>query len=144
MISQSEIATATVRLTANKIKPDDRESLLAVYKIYLKNRFSIFPDLAARLAAAEDNAEGKTASKLVAILIQLEESGFDLSELRGGRSGLQTNEIGSLNFKIKFGLVLLGYALPEEFTGSIENADETMLANNFFFPSVTIDRKATW
>lgn len=145
MLAQSEIAAGTTRIVAGKVTGDDQETLVAVYKLYLKNRFSMFPDLADRLAAAVDNADGKTASKLAAILIILEQNGFNLSELRGGRSGLQTNQVGSLNLKIKFGLTILGYSLPEEFTGSIENADEAMFGTNFGrFPSVTIDRKPSW
>lgn len=143
MITQSDIAAGTGRLQAAKLKADDRETLAAVFGIYLKN-LPGFSDLSNRLAAAEDNADGKTASKLAAILIQLEESGFDLSELRGGRSGLQTNEVGALDLKIRFGILLLKYKLPESFTGGIVNADETLMGNFVVFPTVSIDRKGGW
>lgn len=144
MITQSEIAAGTARIVGGKVKGDDQETLLAVYRIYLKNRFNLFPDLAERLAAAEDTASGKTASKLAAILILLEENGFDLSELGGSKTALQTNEVDSLNLKIKFGLTILGYSLPEEFTGGIENGDEIMLGNMVSIGSYTIERKAGW
>lgn len=126
MITQAEITTATARLSVGKIKPDDVQTLAAIFRLYIKNRISYFPDLAARLAAAQDNAEGKTASKLVAILIQLEESGFSLAELKGSRSGLQSNEVGEMVLKIRFALSLINYHLPEEFTGGIEADSENV------------------
>lgn len=143
MIGQSEIADGTGRLQANKLKANDRLKLAAVFNLYLKSQPG-FSDLNDRLTAAEDNADGSTASMLAAILIQLEESGFDLSELRGGRSGLQTNEVGALDLKIRFGILLLGYKLPETFTGGIINSDETLVGHSGFVPSVTIDKRGGW
>ena len=144
MLSNSEISAGSGRLTANKLKVSDQETLVTVFRLYLKQRVAEFSDLAARLNAVQDTSDVKTAAKLAAILISLEENGFDLSELRGGRSGLVTNEVGALVLKIRFGLALLGYDLPEQFSGAIENVDETIVGNALMLGSFTIDKKAVW
>ncbi len=145
MWTAAEIALGTSRIVGNKLSASDAETLLGVFKLYLKNLSAGFSDLAERLAAAQDTGTARTASKLAATLILLEENGFDLSELKGGRSGLQTNEVGAMILKIRLSLTLLGYDLPEEFSGSIETGSENISGNaGSFFPSVVIDRKPSW
>lgn len=147
MWTPTEISSGTARLSANKLTPSDAETLLGVFKLYLKSLSggSTFSDLATRLAAASDANNSKTASKLAATLILLEEKGFRLAELKGGRSGLETNNAGEMVLKIRLALTMLGYDLPEEFSGNVEAGDENISGSNgFVFPSVTIGRKPSW
>lgn len=148
MWTAAEISAGTARLAADKLTVSDQETLAGIFRLYLKSLAagSLFSDLNSRLAEAADAGGGKTASKLAATLIMLEENGFDLSELKGGRSGLQTNEAGSKALKIRLSLTLLGYNLPEEFSGQIEaGADESISRlGGMGFPSMTIERKIGW
>ena len=146
MIDQTEITAATGRLSVGKIKPDDVETLVAVFRLYIKNKISSFPDLATRLAAAQDNNTGKTASKLVAILIQLEEAGFAVAELSGGRSGLKIRQLDKQNLRLRYGLTLLGYDLPEDFTGSLDSdgAASGDCGMGFLMPSFTVKKNISW
>jgi hypothetical protein len=146
MWTPDEITAGNARLTmAKKLTPSDAQTLDGVFRIYLKNRYSSgFSDLPVRMAALTDTDEVKTAAKLVATLILLEQSGFQLSELKGGRSGLQTNKVGEMVLKIRLALSLLGYELPEEFSGAVENGDENVNSSFPFINSVTIHPKIGW
>lgn len=148
MWTPTEISAGTARLSANKLTPSDRETILGVFRLYLKSLAgdSGFSDLADRLMAAADDMSGnKTASKLAATLILLEENGFNLSELKGGRSGLQTNKAGEMVLKIRLSLTLLGYVLPEEFSGAVETGSENIsVENGFLFGSGTVRRRPSW
>jgi hypothetical protein len=147
MWTAAEISAGTVRLTANKLKPSDSETLLAVFRLYLKSLAGSpdFSDLVDRLSAAADDTNSKTASKLAATLINLEQKGFKLAELKGGRSGLQTNVVGEMALKIRLSLTLLGYALPEEFSGSIAAGDENINSSSgFIFPTVVVKNRPGW
>ena len=144
MLTGNEIAAGKLRLTnANKLKASDRETLVSVFRLYLKNRSSAFSDLPVRLAALEDSAETETAAKLAAILIKLEEDGFPEIELSGGRSGLKLNEVEAAVLKVRFALTLLGYDLPEEFSSSLNGGRENVDAFGYF-PSVTVGTKPSW
>lgn len=148
MLTPAEISAGTGRLTANKLTASDRETLLAVFRLYLKSLAGgdEFADLGDRLAAAEDSGGNvKTASKLAGVLILLEEKGFALAELKGGRSGLQTNVAGEMVLKIRFALTILGYDLPEEFSGAVETGNENISGMpGFFVPSFTVKQKTRW
>lgn len=146
MIEQTEITAAAARLEAGKISADDVASLAAAFRLYIKNRVSSFPDLAVRLAAATDADGVKTASKLVAILIQLEEAGFAVAELSGGRSGLKIKQLDKQNMRLRFGLTLLGYDLPEDFSGSLtgDGATNGDCGLNFLIPSFSVKRNIGW
>lgn len=143
MLTASEISAGSGRLDANKLTVSDRETLLSMIRLYLKNRIAGFPDIASRLAAVADSNDVKTASKLAAVLIQIEDGGFAVAELAGGRSGLKFSETDELTLRIRFALVLLGYDLPEEFSGSTNTGGENV-ETNIFYPSVSLDKKATW
>jgi hypothetical protein len=142
MLTTDEITAGGARLVANKLKLSDQETLISTIRLYLKNR-SGFSDLADRLAAVTDTNDSKTGAKLAAILIQLEEAGFSLAELKGGRSGLQSNEVGEFELKIRFALSLLGYTLPEEFSGSVLGGAEN-ISSGGYFPSVTVKKTPVW
>jgi hypothetical protein len=147
MWSPAEISAGTGRLTANKLTPSDVKTLTGIFKLYLKSLAGSqsFSDLSARLAAASDADGSKTASKLAATLINLEEKGFKLAELKGGRSGLQTNVAGEMVLKIRLALTLLDYDLPEEFSGAVENGSENFGDSiGFVLPSVVIRTKPGW
>lgn len=147
MWSPNEITAGTARLVDNKMTGSDRETLEGVFKLYLKNRFSMgFSDIGARLAALEDSDDVKTAAKEAATLILLEENGFDLAELRGGRSGLQTENAGEMVLKIRLALTILGYELPEEFSGAVENGSENVFGIDAapFFASSVVNKNIRW
>lgn len=143
MLTQSEITAGTNRLSSNKLTASDQETLVSVFRLLLKNRFSAFSDLSAKLAALVDSNESKTAAKLAGILILLEENGFDLSELRSGRSGLQTDGVGEMALKIRFGLTLLGYDLPDEFSGGVISGAEN-INSGAIIPSVVVNTRPSW
>lgn len=144
MWTLAEIAEGSGRLAANKLKPTDVETLDSVFRMYLKNRYSAgFSDLPARLAALTDTNDVKTAAKLAATLISLEKKGFRLSEMKGGRSGLQTNNTGEMVLKIRLALTLLGYELPEEFSGAVEAGTEN-IGTLPEIPSVSLKQRIRW
>lgn len=143
MLTQSEITAGTNRLSSNKLTASDQETLVGIFRLLLKNRFSAFSDLSAKLASLTDSNESKTAAKLAGILILLEENGFDLSELSGGRSGLKTDGVGEMALKIRFGLTLLGYDLPDEFSGAIPSGAEN-IGSGIIIPSVVVNTKLSW
>lgn len=142
MLTPQEITTGGARLVANKLKASDQETLLSTFRLYLKNRTG-FSDLADRLAAVTDSNDSKTGAKLAAILFQFEDAGFSLAELKGGRSGLQSNEVGEFELKIRFALTLLGYSLPEEFSGSVLGGAENITSGGYF-PSLTVKKNPVW
>ena len=146
MFSNTEIGAGFGRLTANKLRPRDRKTLFSYFRLYLKNRASAFPDLADRLAQATDASGDETASTLAALVIYLEENGGALAELKGGRSGLETDEAGEMLLKIRFGLMQLDYELPEEFSGSLEsgNGGGGGFSGVVFFPSTTVKKDYGW
>ncbi len=147
MWTATEIAAGFGRLTANKLTPSDVKTLVGIFKLYLKSLSGspTFSDLATRLAAASDADGGKTASKLAATLIILEEKGFKLAELKGGRSGLETNVKGEMVLKIRLALTLLDYDLPEEFSGNVENVTGNAGGSiGFIFPSVVVKNRPGW
>jgi hypothetical protein len=121
MLTAAEISAGSTRLTANKLKTSDKETLLSVFRLYLKSAAVNFSDISARLDTLTDTADIKTAAKLAAVLTKIEETGFGVSELTGGRSGLKFKEADELSFQIRFALTLLGYDLPESFSGSLES-----------------------
>jgi hypothetical protein len=122
MLAALEIAAGSGRLNANKLKTSDKETLLSVFRLYLKSAAVNFTDIGSRLDVLTDTADVKTAAKLAAILTKIEETGFGVSELTGGRSGLKFREADELSLQIRFALTLLGYDLPESFSGSMESS----------------------
>lgn len=120
MLTAAEISAGTARLDANnKLKASDQETLLSVFRLYLKSYTASFPDLGDRLSALTDTDDVKTAAKLAAILTQIEDSGFAVGELTGTKTGLKFSQKDQMGLQIRFALTLLGYDLPEDFSGSI-------------------------
>ena len=120
MISDSDIAKGNLRLTANKLSANDRAILLGAFQLYLKADAVNFPDLSERLANLTDNNESQIAAMLAAVVIAIKESGFGVAEMSGGRSGLKYKQQDKLAMQLRFALTLLGYVLPESFSGSVD------------------------
>lgn len=139
MLTAVEISAGSTRLSANKLKVSDRETLTSVIRLYLKSAASNFPDLADRLAALTDSADVKTAAKLAAVLTKLEDAGFAVGELFGGRSGLKFSQQDQMALQVRFALTLLGYDLPEDFSGSLESSSGSLGAGENYTGSVPID-----
>lgn len=148
MWTAAEISAGTARLVANKLTVSDQETLAGIFKLYLKSLAADprFSGLKTKLSEAVDESGGKTASKLAATLVILEENGFSLAELQGGRSGLQTNNAGEMVLKIRLSLTLLGYDLPEEFSGTVESDgnEQFGLSKLSVFPSTTVKSNPGW
>ena len=139
MLTAVEISAGTTRLSANKLKTSDKETLLSVFRLYLKSIAVNFSDLPDRLNALTDTADIKTAAKLAAILTQLEENGFAVGELAGGRSGLKFKQQDLTVLQIRFALTLLGYDLPESFSGSLDSSGSGSCESYSYTSSEPID-----
>jgi hypothetical protein len=139
MLTAAEISAGSTRLSANKLKTSDRETLVSVIRLYLKSAASNFPDLADRLAALTDSADVKTAAKLAAVLTKIEGLGFAVGELSGGRSGLKFKQQDQMGLQVRFALTLLGYDLPEDFSGSLESSTGNLGSGENYTGSVPID-----
>lgn len=139
MLTAAEISAGTTRLTANKLKTSDKETLLSVIRLYLKSSAANFPDIGARLDALTDSSESKTAAKLASILTKIEETGFGVSELTGGRSGLKFSEQDELGMQIRFALALLGYDIPEDFSGTLDASGLSVECSDAYTGSVPLE-----
>jgi len=131
MLTAAEISAGSTRLSVNKLKVSDRETLVSVFRLYLKSSAVNFTDLADRLAALTDTADVKTAAKLAAVLTKIEEAGFAVGELSGGRSGLKFSQQDQMALQVRFALTLLGYDLPEDFSGSLESSGNLSLDGDY-------------
>jgi hypothetical protein len=134
MLTQTEITDAYPRLQSNKLDLKDQKTLIAIIRLYLKKLSADFLDLETRIADANDTDGAKTASKLAAILAQIEDSGFAVSELKGGRSGLVYRELDEQSLRIRFAVTLLNYDLPETFSGRLDASSEENVNNNVNLP----------
>jgi hypothetical protein len=146
MLTQTEITDAYPRLQSNKLSVDDQKTLIAIIRLYLKKLSTEFLDLENRIADVSDADNAKTASKLAAILIQIEDSGFGVSELKGGRSGLVFRELDEQSLRIRFAITLLDYDLPETFSGRLDAGEENINNDVYsgFIPTVSIKNNASW
>lgn len=131
MLTAAEIAAGSLRLNANKLKASDKETLSSVFRLYLKSIAVNYSDLNARLSALTDTSDVKTAAKLAAILIKIEDSGFAVGELSGGRGGLKFSQQNQMALQVRFALTLLGYDLPEDFSGSLESSNSTSYGESY-------------
>lgn len=139
MLTDAEISAGSTRLTANKLKTSDKETLLSIIRLYLKSAAVNFPDLAGRLDSLTDSTEVKTAAKLAAILTKLQAAGFAVGELSGGRSGLKFKQQDRTGLQVRFALTLLGYDLPEDFSGSLESSGGGICDSYHYSSSEPID-----
>lgn len=148
MFTDQEISAGVNRLgSGSKLKSRDQRTLLGLFRIYLKDRVSDFPDLATRLSVVSDSGNpDENAAQLAALVLAFVDSGFSLAELSGGRSGLQTDKKGEMILKIQYGLTILDYQLPESFSGGIEAGNGTSLSGIFLFGtgSVKKDLSGGW
>lgn len=131
MLTAAEISAGSTRLSVNKLKASDKETLLSVFRLYLKSIAVNYSDIGTRLDALTDTTDVKTAAKLAAILTKLEGLGFAVGELSGGRSGLKFKQQDQMVLQVRFALTLLGYDLPESFSGSLESSSGNECGTNF-------------
>lgn len=140
MLEDSEISAGSSRLQNNKLKPNDVRLLQSVFLIYLKDAPG-FSDLKPRLEAVADTNSDQPASEMAALAILFKEKGFSLANLKGGRSSLETNKAGEFIFKIRYGLTLLGYILPEDFSGDMDsNNAGSGTSGTFLFGTMSVKK----
>lgn len=109
MLTDAQIAAGTARLVNSRLGETDQVDLLSAFRVWLGLRAAAFPSLGEAIAGASP----PIADKLAGALILLKEMNFSVTNLSGGRLGVESSKREKRELLIKYAFSLL-YALPSE------------------------------
>jgi hypothetical protein len=111
-----------------RLKAGDVADLVSAFRVWLVDRAGEYPDMAARLAAAEDDI----AAKLAGSLLLLKGMGFSVSNLTGGSLGISSVKQDKRSLIVRYAFGLL-YDLTEFFEGQGSTPKSTAVENQTSF-----------
>lgn len=115
MLNNAEIAAGELRLTAGKLKPEDVNSLVSIFRVIFAGLEEKYNYQYKEKLTALDNSE-KEAGQVAAVLIKLQTFGFGVAELTGQRgAGVKFKQLDRYIQHALFAFAKI-YPVPAEFS----------------------------
>lgn len=109
MLTDAQEEAGALRLEEGKLTAKDRADLLAAFRLWLGPREMRYPDIAQDLG----NASQPIAGKLAGVLILLKAMNFSVTNLAGGRLGVESSKQEKRVLLIEYAFGLL-YGVPAD------------------------------